>query len=60
MSSKEGCSCSSWSSQQQSVSSPGGSNRGLDERPMCYCGEVVVLRVAKTIRNAGKEFWGLP
>ncbi|QCD98368.1 hypothetical protein DEO72_LG11g3254 [Vigna unguiculata] len=60
MSRKEGCGCSSWGSQQQSVSSPGGWNRGLGERPMCYCGEVAVLRVAKTIRNAGKEFWGCP
>jgi len=60
MSRKEGCSCSSWGSQQQSVSSPSGWNRGLGERPMCYCGEVAVLRVAKTIRNAGKEFWGYP
>ncbi|QCD81913.1 hypothetical protein DEO72_LG2g2244 [Vigna unguiculata] len=25
---------------------------------MCYCGEVAVLRVTKTIRNVGKEFWG--
>jgi len=27
---------------------------------MCYCGEIVVLGVAKMIRNAGKEFWGCP
>jgi len=32
----------------------------LGESPFCFCGEIAVLRVAKTIRNAGKQFWGCP
>ncbi|QCE05560.1 hypothetical protein DEO72_LG9g564 [Vigna unguiculata] len=60
MSRSEGCSCSSWGSQKQSVSSTGGSYRVLGECPLCFCGENAVLRVAKTVRNAGKQFWGCP
>jgi len=60
MSRNEGCSCSSWGSQKQSVSSTGGSYRVLGESPLWFCGESTVLRVAKTIRNAGKQFWGCP
>ncbi|QCE04310.1 hypothetical protein DEO72_LG8g2346 [Vigna unguiculata] len=58
MSRSEGCSCSSWGSQKQSVSSTGGSYRVLGECPLCFCAENAVLRVAKTVRNAGKQFWG--
>ncbi|QCE04335.1 hypothetical protein DEO72_LG8g2371 [Vigna unguiculata] len=58
MSRNEGCSCSSWGSQKQSVSSIGGSYRVLGDSPLCFCGEIVVLRVAITVRNAGKQFWG--
>jgi len=26
----------------------------------CNCGEVVVLRTARTTKNGGKQFWGCP
>jgi len=28
--------------------------------PHCYYGEIAVLRVAKTMKNGGKQFWGCP
>jgi len=28
--------------------------------PVCYCGEKVVLRTARTPKNRGKQFWGCP
>ncbi|QCE03762.1 hypothetical protein DEO72_LG8g1788 [Vigna unguiculata] len=28
--------------------------------PHCHCGEIVVLRVARTVKNGGKQFWGCP
>ncbi|WVZ23327.1 hypothetical protein V8G54_001871 [Vigna mungo] len=38
----------------------GGTFRGFVESQICHCGEVVVLRVAKTVKNEGKQFWGCP
>jgi len=52
--------CSSWASQKYSVFSPTVSYRGVGGIPMCYCGEVAVLRVAKTVKNFGKQFLGCP
>ncbi|QCD87931.1 hypothetical protein DEO72_LG3g2471 [Vigna unguiculata] len=39
MSRSEGCACSSWASQKNSVSSPTVSYRSAGGTPMCYCGE---------------------
>jgi len=36
------------------VSPPAVSYRGLGGTPICYCGEVVVLRVVKTVTNCEK------
>ncbi|XP_022631428.1 uncharacterized protein LOC111240552 [Vigna radiata var. radiata] len=40
--------------------SRGGSSRGFVGSPMCHCGEFVVVRVAKTVKNKGKQLWGCP
>ncbi|QCD82042.1 hypothetical protein DEO72_LG2g2375 [Vigna unguiculata] len=58
MSRSEGCLCSSWASQKNSVSSPIVSYRSAGGTQMCYCGEVAALRVAKTVKNFGKQFLG--
>lgn len=29
-------------------------------RPSCWCGDFVVLRRAKIVKNFGKQFWGCP
>ncbi|QCD79332.1 hypothetical protein DEO72_LG1g2972 [Vigna unguiculata] len=60
MSRSEGCACSSWASQKNSVFSPTISYRSAGGTQMCYCREVAVLRVAKTIKNFGKQFLGCP
>ncbi|XP_052726141.1 uncharacterized protein LOC108332844 [Vigna angularis] len=54
MSSNHDCSSCSWGSCR------GGSSRGLVGRQICHCGEAAVLRVAKTVKNEGKQFWGCP
>jgi len=59
MSRSEGCACS-WASQKNSVSSPTVSYRSAGGTQMCYCGEVATLRVAKTVKNFGKQFLGCP
>ncbi|XP_017428858.2 uncharacterized protein LOC108336925 [Vigna angularis] len=41
-------------------SSRGASSRGMLGSQICYCGEFVILRVAKTTKNEGKPFWGCP
>ncbi|QCD97229.1 hypothetical protein DEO72_LG6g1939 [Vigna unguiculata] len=41
-------------------SSAGGGWKGLGVTPICQCGDVVVIRTARTTRNAGKKFWGCP
>jgi len=52
------CSCSH--NEICGVSSLGGGWKGLGVSPICQCGEVAVLRTARTSRNAGKKFWGCP
>ena len=47
------CSCGS---RNHSVSSP----RSVSGTPHCHCGEIAVLRVARTSKNCGKQFWGVP
>ncbi|KOM58078.1 hypothetical protein LR48_Vigan11g111200 [Vigna angularis] len=41
-------------------SSRGVSSRGMVGSQICYCGDLAVLRVAKTSKNEGKPFWGCP
>lgn len=40
--------------------SRGDSSKGLVGTQIYHCGEVVVLRVAKTVKNKGKQFWDCP
>ncbi|BAT90178.1 hypothetical protein VIGAN_06136900 [Vigna angularis var. angularis] len=54
MSFNQGCSSCSWGS------SCGASSRGFVANQICHCGEVAVLRVARTVKNEGKQFWGCP
>ncbi|WVZ11152.1 hypothetical protein V8G54_015682 [Vigna mungo] len=43
-----------------------GSSRGdggwtrKEASPICHCGEMSVLRTAKTTKNRGKQFWSCP
>jgi len=60
MSRSEGCVCFLWASQKNSVSSPTVSYKSASGTQMCYCGEVAALRVAKTVKNFGKQFLGCP
>ncbi|XP_014506272.1 uncharacterized protein LOC106766023 [Vigna radiata var. radiata] len=48
------CSSCSWGS------SRGASSRRMVGSQICYCGELAVLRVAKTAKNESKPFWGCP
>jgi len=52
------CTCSG--NQNHGVSSCGGGWKGLGVTPICQCGKVVVMRIAKTSRNVGNKFWGCP
>jgi len=51
------CSCGS---RNHSVSSPGTVSGSVSGTPHCHCGEIAVLRVARTAKNCGKQFWGCP
>ena len=51
------CSCGS---HNHSVSSPGIVSGSVSGTPHCNCGEIAVLRVARTAKNCGKQFWGVP
>ncbi|QCE11509.1 hypothetical protein DEO72_LG10g2742 [Vigna unguiculata] len=51
------CSCGS---RNHSVSSPGTVSGSMSGTPHCHCGEIAVLRVARTAKNCGKQFWGCP
>ncbi|QCD79839.1 uncharacterized protein LOC114176378 [Vigna unguiculata] len=51
------CSCGS---HNHSVSSPGIVSGSVSGTPHCNCGEIAVLRVARTAKNCGKQFWGCP
>ncbi|XP_014503038.1 uncharacterized protein LOC106763353 [Vigna radiata var. radiata] len=52
---KNQCSSCSWGSSHGASSS-----RGMVGSEICYCGELAILRVAKTPKNQGKHFWGCP
>jgi len=43
--------------QRSFPSSEGGGRMVLGLRPICDCGEVVVLRTARTPKNVGRKFW---
>jgi len=46
--------------QNRSGSSNRDGSKRLDSMPVCYCGEKVVLRTARTPKNREKQFWGCP
>jgi len=48
------CSCSH--NEIRGVYSLSGGWKGLGVSPICQCGEVVVMRTARTSKNAGKKF----
>ncbi|QCD93520.1 hypothetical protein DEO72_LG5g1595 [Vigna unguiculata] len=52
------CTCSH--NEIRGVSSLGGGWKGSGVSPICQCGEVAVMRTARTSRNAGKKLWGCP
>ena len=54
------CSCTCSGNGNRGLSSAGGGWKGLGVTPICRCGDVAVIRTAKTTRNAGKKFWGCP
>ncbi|XP_014506289.1 uncharacterized protein LOC106766040 [Vigna radiata var. radiata] len=56
-SSQSGCSCSKTTGKGASHSSQGAVSRGGGITPICYCGDFAVLKVTKTARNAGRQFW---
>jgi len=60
MSRSEGYACSLWSSQKNSVSSPTVSYKDVGETSINYCRKIAVLRVAKIVKNCGKQFLGCP
>jgi len=49
--------CNSWVQQSYGGSHIRGS-KGMGLIPICKCGEVAVLRVARTLKNNGRQFWG--
>ncbi|QCD89247.1 hypothetical protein DEO72_LG4g190 [Vigna unguiculata] len=51
------CSCGS---HNHNVSSPATVSGSLGGTPHCHCGEIVVLTVARIVKNGGKQFWGCP
>ncbi|QCD89567.1 integrator complex subunit 11 [Vigna unguiculata] len=54
------CSCTCSGNGNRGLSSAGGGWKGLGVTPICRCGDVAVIRTARTTRNAGKKFWGCP
>ncbi|QCD89382.1 hypothetical protein DEO72_LG4g327 [Vigna unguiculata] len=51
------CSCGS---HNHNVSSPATVSGSVGGTPLCHCGKIAVLRVARTVKNGGKQFWGCP
>ncbi|KAG2394516.1 uncharacterized protein HKW66_Vig0181060 [Vigna angularis] len=54
-SSSSSCKCTGWGFQHSSAN---GSRLGV--KPSCFCGRLVVFRIAKTPKNKSKRFWGCP
>jgi len=50
------CSCGS---HNHSVSSPATVSGSVGGTPHCHCGEIAVLRVARTVKNGGKKILGV-
>jgi len=55
--SSSSCSHNSWLMRNQSLFCTSGGCRGLGEAPTCNCGVETVLRMARTIKNGGRQFW---
>ncbi|KAG2399937.1 uncharacterized protein HKW66_Vig0102090 [Vigna angularis] len=53
--SSSSCKCTGWGFQNSSAS---GSRLGV--KPSCFYGRPTVFRVARTLKNKGKRFWGCP
>ncbi|QCE13471.1 hypothetical protein DEO72_LG11g464 [Vigna unguiculata] len=49
--------CNSWGQPSCGGSHIRGS-KGMGLIPICKCGEVAVFRVARTLKNNGRQFWG--
>ncbi|KAG2390337.1 uncharacterized protein HKW66_Vig0222570 [Vigna angularis] len=59
MASSQSCSsCSKATCKGFSQSLHGAVSRGVGITPICYCGDIVVMKVARTSRNAVRKFWG--
>ncbi|QCE10502.1 hypothetical protein DEO72_LG10g1732 [Vigna unguiculata] len=58
--SSSSCSYNSWGMQNPRLSNHGGGVLSHGGAPICNCGEVAVLRTARTTKNGGKQFWGCP
>ncbi|XP_047154346.1 uncharacterized protein LOC124825706 [Vigna umbellata] len=59
MTSSQSCSsCSKATCKGFSQSSHGAVSMGVGITSICHCGDIVVMKVAKTSRNAGRKFWG--
>ncbi|QCD86162.1 hypothetical protein DEO72_LG3g683 [Vigna unguiculata] len=56
--SSSSCSHNSWVMRNQRLSCNSGGCRGLGEAPTCNCGVATVLRMARTIKNGGRQFRG--
>jgi len=56
--SSSSCSHNSWVMRNQRLSCNSGGYRGLGEAPTCNCGVATVLRMARTIKNGGRQFRG--
>ncbi|XP_022631673.1 uncharacterized protein LOC111240593 [Vigna radiata var. radiata] len=46
--------CNGWRNENYNVVFRGGGS------PLCLCGEKTVVRIARTVKNRGKQFWGCP
>ncbi|WVZ26606.1 hypothetical protein V8G54_005150 [Vigna mungo] len=52
-------SCSGW--RKQDGNGNGGGRGGFENGgPFCYCGMKCVVRIVRTAKNRGKQFWGCP
>ncbi|QCD78911.1 hypothetical protein DEO72_LG1g2547 [Vigna unguiculata] len=58
--SSSSCSCNSWGTQNPRLSNHGGGVLSHGGALICNCGEVAVLRTARTTKNGRKQFWGCP
>ncbi|KOM37086.1 hypothetical protein LR48_Vigan03g046700 [Vigna angularis] len=53
--------CNGWRNQNCDVVFRGGGVSTIDGvSPLCLCGEKTVVRIARTAKNRGKQFWSCP